>query len=92
MSKPYDNVEDFCNKYGIRDIVVKTDSQEFFTGAGHTYSVSLPADLELRMSMDAFRHLVDSDNAGQEEQRMRDKYPAIKDAYDKYKMLLELHK
>ena len=74
-------------------------------GRFDTYSRSMDyydndrSTVEISLTMQAFKYMVETDIRAEEdyqkikqEARIRRHYPAVADAYDKYKMLLELCK
>ena len=92
-------IEDFAHRYGAR-VDYQRNRSSF-----QTYSRSIDyyddnkSIVDIELSRIGFEHLIQMDNqaeldyrAGREEARMRSRYPALAEAYSKYKMLLELYK
>lgn len=96
-----DKFHEFASRYDIRNIRISRDCRSF--DYYHNRSVDYYSDREETVEMEiprrSFEHLVDTDREfnkiyqdQREEAYMRREHPAIKDAYDKYKMLLELYR
>jgi len=92
-------IEDFAQRYDCR-INYKQGRNSFHTMRGSmmydNYENSL---VEIELSRQAFKYMVEMDTRAEEdyqkskeEARIRRQYPSVADAYDKYKMLLELCK
>lgn len=95
--RPYD---DFANKYGIRSINVNRDRREIdYYNVKASYYADREETLDIEMNRRTFEHLVHVDEEytrmwqnQRDEMYMRKEYPAIKEAYEKYRMLLELYR
>ena len=91
-------IQEFAHRYGAR-----IDLQQG-RGTVHTYARSMDyyddrKTVDIELSRIGFEHLVQLDHeaevdyqARKEEAIIRKNYPAVADAYSKYKMLLELCK
>ena len=91
-------IHEFAHRYGAR-----IDLQQG-RGTVHTYARSMDyyddrKTVDIELSRIGFEHLVQLDHeaevdyqARKEEAIIRKNYPAVADAYSKYKMLLELCK
>lgn len=94
-----DKYYEFANRYGIKNINLNYDSRRagyYNRSIDYTTGEEL---VEMEMPRRSFEYLVDSDRENEriyqdqrDEARLRRQYPAIKDIYDKYKMLLELYR
>ncbi len=100
MSNFYDS---FMNKYRVKNVQVSRDQSYQTFNYGWNKTASYYADreeiIEMELTRSGFEDLVKMDNANEkvwQEQRdeawMRRTYPAVAEAYSKYKMLLELYK
>ena len=102
MTSKYD---DFINRYRIHSINVSRDKSyrniDYYNGYNHTasYYDNREEMVDIEIPRYAFEKLVDSDNYAdetyhklREEACMRREHPAIQEAYEKYRMLLELYK
>lgn len=99
MSSEYD---DFINRYSVRNIQLNNDhSYRKFDYYNRTASYYDPRDetVDIELHRSAFDQLVRLDRRFddltmeyRDEAYMRSKHPALKDAYDKYRMLLELYR
>lgn len=95
--KPYDN---FMNKYGIRSINVSRDYRKIdYYNTNASYYADREEMFDIEMGRRSFEHLVEVDNLytkmwqdERDERYMRKEHPAIKEAYEKYRMLLELYR
>ena len=91
---------DFVNRYGVRNIRAVGGYDRFdYYGHTATYYNDRTEMIEMELPRNAFDHLVKIDYRYDElvmdlrdEAYMRNKHPAINEAYSKYKMLLELYK
>ena len=98
------DIHQFINYYRIKDIrpVHNRDSyQSVDYGVGRTASFYSDREqvIEMEIPRRAFEELVDNDKennrmyqAQREEAYLRKEHPAIQEAYEKYRMLLELYK
>lgn len=94
---PYDN---FASKYGIKSINVNRHHKDInYYGGTASYYSDREETLDIEMSRRAFDYLIQLDEEytkmwqdERDERYMRKEYPAIKEAYDKYRLLLELYK
>lgn len=94
---------DFLNRFNIQKIHVARDrNYETIDYGSHTsryYTSICDETIEMELSRSGFEELVRMDRklegwireAG-DEAYMRGKHPALKEAYDKYKMLMELYR
>lgn len=96
--KPYD---DFINKYGIRSInVSRGDYRNIdYYNTKASYYADREEMFDIEMNRHSFENLVEMDRYAQEtyqkqryEAGLRNQHPAIKEAYEKYRMLLELYR
>ena len=95
--RPYDN---FVNKYGIRSINVNRERRDFdYYNIKASYYNDREETLDIEMDRRSFEYLVQLDEEHtkmwqdqRDEMYMRKEHPAIKEAYEKYRMLLELYK
>lgn len=95
-------MNDFINKYRIKHVKVNKDYHTIDYGykLGSTISYSGREDfVEMELPRSAFEELAKMDRKFDswmqeegEESYMRRQHPALREAYDKYKMLLELYK
>lgn len=98
-------IEDFAQRYGAKiDLRQDRISSYNYMGTASDYLNTRYYDtdrnnVEISLSMRSFEHLLEMDNQAEEEYqkhreeaRIRMQYPAVADAYHKYKMLLELCK
>ena len=96
-------IKDFAQRYGAR-LNFQQDSS-MFTTTFNTYSGSMDhydndrSRVDIELPLRAFEHMVKMDKQAEEdyqkykeEARIRKEYPAVADAYNKYKMMLELCK
>ena len=93
----------FCNYYGVINIQMRDNRRRVsYTYGGYdNYSYYEPErdEVELELPRRGLEMLVDLDRRYDKvkddrnfEHAMREKHPAIKDAYEKYKLLLELYR
>lgn len=98
-----DKYNEFANRYKVRDIQVSRDRRNIDYYNYYNTTASYYADreefIEMEMPRKSFEHLVDIDNdfnkmwrEQRDEMYMRKQHPAIAEAYEKYRMLLELYK
>jgi hypothetical protein len=96
-----DKFDEFANRYGIRRMNTKYPYKSY--GYHRDYAIDKIGDrdeiIEIEISSRALEHLVNRDNEfnrtyrdQRDEAYMRNKYSAISEAYDKYRMLLELYR
>jgi len=96
-----DKFDEFANRYGIRGMTTKRPYRSY--GYHRDYAIDKIGDreeiIEIEISSRALEHLVNRDNEfnrtyqyQRDEAYMRNKYSAINEAYDKYRMLLELYR
>lgn len=91
-------IEDFAHRYGARiDFRRKTDSVYYGYSKTTSYYDDRDSTVEIELPRRAFEHMVEADHQAEldwrtnrEEQRIRDKSPAVAKAWEQYKMLLEL--
>ena len=98
------DMHEFINFYRIRDIrpIHDRDSYRSFdygVGRSATFYSDREQMIEMEMPRRSFEELVHNDKENnrmcqvqREEAWMRKEHPAIKEAYEKYRMLLELYK
>ena len=98
------DIHEFINYYRIKDIrpVHDRDSYKSFDyGVGRSAAFYSDREqvIEMEIPRRAFEELVDNDKennrmyqAQREEAYLRKEHPAIQEAYEKYRMLLELYK
>ena len=94
-------MNDFINRYRIKHVRLSRDYDRINYGYNHTASFYNDREeiIEMEIPRSGFEELVNIDRkfdnwsqeAG-EEAYMRRQYPALKEAYDKYRMLLELYR
>lgn len=99
MSKNY---HDFVNRYSINHIRVNSDrnySNVDYYNKTASYYNDREEIVEMEIPRHSFENLVECDREftrlyqdQRDEAYMRRKHPAIADAYDKYRMLLELYR
>jgi hypothetical protein len=88
----------FANRYGLMSIDVSHENDRFGSYSAYaTYDINIRSTVNMSLPMTAFRNLVENDERARldhDEQyyqhRMRAKYPALQDAWDKYQTLLTL--
>lgn len=93
----YDN---FANKFNIISINVNRDRREInYYGGTASYYSDREETLDIEMDRRTFEYLVEMDEQhtkmwqdARDEMYMRKEHPAVKEAYEKYRMLLELYK
>ena len=94
-------MNDFINRYRIRHI--RTNREHETINYGYNQTASFYANreeiVEMELPRSAFESLVDLDRKidnwvkqDRDEAYMRRQYPALNEAYDKYRMLLELYR
>ena len=82
----------FANKYGVTGIEVEDDIQYVDTFYHRTPYVAGPSMVKLKMPLQKITELAVLDDRLEEECYIRRDNPAVADAYDKYRMLLNLVK
>jgi hypothetical protein len=96
-----DKFNEFANRYDIRRMATKYPYRPY--SQHRDYAVGIIGDrdeiIEIEISGRALEHLVNCDSEfnrtyhnQRDEAYMRNKYSAISEAYDKYRMLLELYR
>jgi len=92
-------IEEFVQRYGARIDCQQGRNTVYTMGRAMDYYDNSRSKVDIELTMEAFKHLVDMDNqaevayqAGREEARIRARYPSVAEAYAQYKMLLELCK
>jgi len=90
-------IEDFAKRYNA-NINHRRDRSTFNT-YGQSYDYYDNSVVSIEMPLSSFRHMVEMDHeaderyqAQREEKHLRAKYPAVKDAYEQYQMILALCK
>jgi hypothetical protein len=98
MSNYYDS---FINKYRVKNVQVSRDYQTFNYGWNKTASYHADREeiIEIELTRSGFEDLVNQANEHEkvwQDQRdeawMRKTHSAVAEAYDKYRMLLELYR
>ena len=93
--------DEFLNRYAIKHCIVKRPPRQFdyHNQPNKFYAPDCEEIVELEMYSRSFEYLVTVDDEHtkmyqdkRDEAWMRKQYPAIKEAYDKYLMLLALYK
>ena len=96
--RPYDN---FASKYGIKSININRERRDidYYNIKASYYAADTEETLDIEMNRRTFEYLVQVDEEytrmwqdARDEMQMRKEHPAIKEAYEKYRMLLELYK
>lgn len=95
-----DRYGEFVNRYRVTNIQVSRDRRNIdYYNVTASYYADREEMIEMEMPRKSFEHLVEIDydlsklwREQREEMYMRKEHPAIKEAYDKYRMLLELYK
>lgn len=92
-------IEDFARRYDVRVRYHNKADNMYGYSRTASYYDGFDSTVEVELSYRALEHLVKADDqaehdyrANREEARMRKQYPALAEAYSKYKMLLELYK
>jgi hypothetical protein len=94
-------MNDFINKYRIKHIRVSRDYDRINYGYNHTASFYNDREeiVEMEIPRSGFEELVNIDRKihswvqeERDEEYLRRQYPALKESYDKYKMLMELYR
>lgn len=80
----------FTGKYGVTKIEIEEDVQYFNTWRDRQSYCGGPTMVKLKIPQDKLMELVKLDNVAEEEYSIRMNNPAVKDAYNKYQMLLTL--
>ena len=94
---------DFVNRFNVKHVQVVRDRKYETINYGYNQTASFFSNseelIEIELTRSGFEQLVTIDREythlwqdQRDEAYMRRKYPAIKEAYDKYKMLLELYR
>ena len=91
-----DRYTEFCNRYGIKELRYSRDYDSYrYNRLASDYE----GILELEIPRRGLEYLVQVDSEHihmrqneRDEMYMRKQYPALKDAYEKYRMLLALYK
>jgi hypothetical protein len=91
--------DDFIIKYRVRSVEVNRDYRKIDYYNKSAMYADREETLDIEMNRRAFEELVDMDRYAQEmdsnqryENWMRKEHPVIKEAYEKYRMLLELYR
>jgi hypothetical protein len=99
-------MNDFINRYGIKHVRVsreydRIDYDRFYSynSPSVSYSTHREEIIEMEIPRSGFEELVNIDRKihdwvqeERDEEYLRRQYPALKEAYDKYKMLMELYR
>jgi hypothetical protein len=91
---------EFLNKYRIRNVRVHRDYDRIDYGFGPANNYTYRDEtIDIELPRSGFENLIDIDRDftkmwqdERDEAYMRKEHPAIKEAYDKYRMLLELYR
>jgi hypothetical protein len=94
---------DFINRFGVKNVQVSRDRDYRILDYNYTQTASYYANreetVEMEISRSGFENLIKLEREydllwqdKQHEAYMRRQYPAIKEAYEKYLMLLELYR
>ena len=91
---------EFVNRYKVKDIQVSRDRRNIdYYNTTASYYADREEIVEMEMPRSSFERLVNIDYdfdkmwcEQRDEMYMRKEHPAIKEAYEKYRMLLELYK
>ena len=99
-----DRINEFSWRYDIRRMATKRpyhhrDHYETYATFASDQRVHREEIIEMEIPRHALEYLIDNDRKfsqahkdQRDEEYMRNKYSAISDAYDKYRMLLELYR
>jgi len=96
----YDKYNGFINRYRVRNIQVNRDRRSIdYYNMKASYYADREETIDMEIPRSSYEHLVQMDEEytrmwqdERDERYMRKEYPAIKEAYEKYRMLLELYK
>lgn len=96
----YDKYNEFVNRYRVQNIRVQRDYRNIdYYNTKASYYADREEIVEMEVPRRHFEHLVEVADLytkmwqdERDERYMRKEYPAIKEAYEKYRMLLELYK
>jgi hypothetical protein len=97
------DLEKFTNHFGFRVVNIKHHSPyQYFDSYNRTasfYTDREQTTIEMEIDRRRLEHMINYveqcqrlDDQDRDEAWLRKQYPGLKDAYDKYKMLLELYK
>ena len=96
-----DKYHEFANRYNVRNIQVNRErrSIDYYNMKASQYISDREETIDMEIPRRSFEHLVEVDDLytklwqdQRDEMYMRKEHPAIKEAYEKYRMLLELYK
>ena len=95
-----DKYNDFANRYRVKSINVNYDRRKVdYYNVTASYYSDREETIDMEIPRRSFEHLVEVDREytimwqdQRDEAWMRKQHPAIKEAYEKYRMLLELYK
>ena len=95
-----DRYKEFANRYNVRNIQVNRDRRSIdYYNMKASYYADREETIDMEIPRRSFEHLVEVDyeytklwQDQRDEMYMRKEHPAIKEAYEKYRMLLELYK
>ena len=96
----YDRYNDFASRYRVQNIRIQRDYRNIdYYNTKASYYADRKEIIEMEVPRRHFEHLVEVSGLytkmwqdERDEAWMRKQYPAIKEAYEKYLMLLELYK
>ena len=80
----------FTGKYGVTKVEIEEDIQYFDTWRERRAYCVVPTMVKMKIPQNKLMELVKLDNVAEEEYNIRMNNPAVKDAYNKYQMLLAL--
>ena len=95
-----DKYNEFANRYRVQNIRVQRERRDIdYYNVKSSYYADREAMVEMELPQRHFEFLVETDHEytklwqdQKDEAYMRRTHPAIKEAYEKYRMLLELYK
>ena len=95
-----DKYKRFADRYNVRNIQVNRDQRSIdYYNMKASYYADREETIDMEIPRRSFEHLVEIDHEytklwqdQRDEMYMRKEHPAIKEAYEKYRILLELYK
>ena len=95
-----DKYKRFADRYNATNIQFNRDRRNFdYYNKSIDYYSDREETVDMEIPRRSFEHLVEIDDeytklwqSQRDERYMREEHPAIKEAYEKYRMLLELYK
>ena len=80
----------FTGKYGVTKVEIEEDVRYFDTySTRHSYCAG-PTMIKMKIPQNKLMEIIHIDSKAEEEYNIRMNNPAVKDAYNKYQMLLAL--